>query len=213
MTMKTYLAINVSSRKFYVGSTNNFERRVRSHHNNTDNLPFQNALRKKPQNFYWICSEDDGSDNRDEEQFYLDFYHGSEWCYNLSPKTNTACVPFERRSEISKETHQKHPDLAKRMGETSQKNNPGLGAQTLQRYREENPQKSREHAVKAGQETARRHSKPVVCRETGVVYASTKEAARQTGINAANIGTSCKTNWKAGGYHWDYLKTLNLTLV
>ena len=49
------------------------------------NPEFHRALRKKPENFYWIRGEDDGLDTRDEEQYYLDFYHGTVWCYNSNP--------------------------------------------------------------------------------------------------------------------------------
>ena len=211
--MQTYLAIDLSSRKFYVGSTKNFDRRWRGHHKNTDNLPFQNALRDRPESFYWVHTDDDGLDTREEEQFYLDFYYGTPWCYNVSPSTDLPYIATERRSEIAQETHQKHPDLGKRMGKTSQEKNPGKGAENLEKFRKENPERNRQHAIKAGQASAQKHSKPVTCLETGETYPSAKEAMRQTGINAANIGTSCKTGRKAGGYHWNYLKTLDLLLV
>ncbi len=211
--MQTYLAINLATRKFYVGSTSNFERRRRVHLNNTDNLPFQNSLRTNPENFYWICSEDDELQTREEEQFYLDFYFGTKWCYNVSPSTDLPFISSTRRAEIARETHRKHPDLGARMGKISQEKNPGLSAQGLQKWKEENPDKVRERAVNAGQATARKHSKPVICVETGETYSSAKEAMRKTGINAANIGTSCKSGNRAGGYHWNYLKTLDLVLV
>lgn len=88
--MITYAAINLTNKKFYVGSTIDFEGRVKKHHSSRDDYPFQNSLRKDPENFYWIVSEDDGLDTREEEQYYLDFYHGTAWCYNLNP---SAAVP------------------------------------------------------------------------------------------------------------------------
>ena len=211
--MQTYLGIELESRRFYVGSTKNFNRRWKDHLSNKDNLPFQNVLRKHPKKVYWVCSEEDGLNSRDEEQFYLDFYYGTPWCYNVSPSTDLPYISPEKRSEIAKETHRKHPDLGRRMGEKSQQMHPGKGAETLQKYRETNPEKNLEHATNAGQASGRKHAKPVICQETGAVYPSSKEAMRQTGINAANIGTSCKSGKKAGGYHWKYLKTLDLNLV
>jgi len=83
--MITYLAINLTNRKFQVGSTVNFNRRCRQHHQGKGDLEFQRSLRKNPENFYWIVSEDDGLETRDEEQYYLDFYHGTVWCYNHNP--------------------------------------------------------------------------------------------------------------------------------
>jgi len=90
--MITYVPINLSNRKFYIGSTLSFERRWTEHLRSDDNYPFQNALRKNPEQFFVLVSEDDGLDTREEEQYYLDFYHGSESCYNLS---SNATAPFQ----------------------------------------------------------------------------------------------------------------------
>jgi len=81
----TYAAINLTNKRFQVGSTTDFERRCREHHDSDMNPEFHRALRKNPENFYWIVSEDDGLETRDEEQYYLDFYHGTMWCYNSNP--------------------------------------------------------------------------------------------------------------------------------
>ena len=88
--MITYAAINLTNKKFYVGSTADFIKRQKGHLNSSEDYPFQNSLRKDPKNFYWIVGDDDGLDDRSEEQYYLDFYHGNMWCYNLNPK---AAVP------------------------------------------------------------------------------------------------------------------------
>lgn len=48
-------------------------------------------------------------------------------------------------------------------------------------------------------------SKPVVCIETGAVYASAVDANHATGINSSNIAACCRgTRANAGGYHWAY---------
>jgi group I intron endonuclease len=129
----TYLGITLNNRKFYVGSAVDFERRQKGHLKSKDNYPFQNALRKDPEGVYWIASEDDGLDTREEEQFYLDFYHGSEWCYNLSSRVShpdremcrkggvtTKELHGEQQSEWGRQggaaTHLKHPELAKSRG-------------------------------------------------------------------------------------------------
>ncbi len=87
--MITYAAINLTNKKFYVGSTTDFEVRCKRHLRNEGNLAFHRSLRKSPENFYWVVSEDDGSKTRDEEQYYLDFYHGTTWCYNLRPSAES----------------------------------------------------------------------------------------------------------------------------
>lgn len=46
-------------------------------------------------------------------------------------------------------------------------------------------------------------STPVVCLETAVVYPSTCEASRQTGVNQRHISECCNGKLKtAGGFHW-----------
>lgn len=82
----TYAAINLTNKKFYVGSAVNFEQRCLAHHASDMNPEFHRSLRKNPENFYWIAGADDGLNTRDEEQYYLDFYHGTAWCYNLNPE-------------------------------------------------------------------------------------------------------------------------------
>jgi len=48
-------------------------------------------------------------------------------------------------------------------------------------------------------------SKPVQCIETGVIYPSAHEAARQTGLNFSMICAVCRGNRnKTGGYHWKF---------
>ena len=83
--MITYAAINLTNKKMQVGSTTDFERRCREHHNSDMNPEFHRALCKDPENFYWIAGDDDGLNDRSEEQYYLDFYYGTAWCYNSNP--------------------------------------------------------------------------------------------------------------------------------
>ena len=86
--MKTYVAINLTSKKFQVGSAKDFKKRQKQHLKNKGTLPFHRSLLKDPSNYFWLVSVDDGLDTRDEEQFYLDFYCGSVWCYNVSPNAD-----------------------------------------------------------------------------------------------------------------------------
>lgn len=51
------------------------------------------------------------------------------------------------------------------------------------------------------------NTKKVICVETGVIYASLREAERQTGIGNASISKACKNKAVlAGGYHWKYIE-------
>ena len=58
-----------------------------------------------------------------------------------------------------------------------------------------------------GGKNKKSQSKPVMCKETGIVYPSTGEAERQTGICRDNI-SSCALGQAitAGGYKWGYIK-------
>jgi group I intron endonuclease len=91
----TYVPINLSNRRFYIGSTNDFPTRWRGHRNSKNNYPFQNALKKSSENFFVLISEDDGLETREEEQFYLNFYHGLKQCYNIS---KDASAPMQGRT-------------------------------------------------------------------------------------------------------------------
>ena len=49
-------------------------------------------------------------------------------------------------------------------------------------------------------------SKPVKCKETGKIYASIKEAARQTGLAKNKISYCCRgLRNKTGGFHWEFI--------
>ena len=50
-----------------------------------------------------------------------------------------------------------------------------------------------------------RHGKKVQCVETNCVYASTREAERNTHIQHSSISQACKKGCVAGGFHWKYV--------
>lgn len=51
-------------------------------------------------------------------------------------------------------------------------------------------------------------NKKVLCVETGVVYRSTREASRKTGVNCAGISLACRGERlkTSGGFHWKYIE-------
>jgi group I intron endonuclease len=81
--MDTYKATNTLNGKFYIGSSNNFERRKNEHLQSKESYPFQNALRKNPDAFEWEVQSDD-YDEPILEQALLDMWFGCEQCYNLN---------------------------------------------------------------------------------------------------------------------------------
>lgn len=119
--MITYIALNLTSKKFQVGSTVNFNRRCKEHYENKGNLEFQRSLRKNPNNFYWIVSEDDGLEDRSEEQYYLDFYCGTIWCYNHNPNADAPYYEWtpERREQRSQKLRREGNPMFGKRGENS----------------------------------------------------------------------------------------------
>ena len=105
--MITYAAINLTNKKFQVGSAVEFEQRCKQHHRGKGDLEFQRSLRKDPENFYWIVGDDDGLTDRSEEQYYLDFYHGTAWCYNHNPSALAPPSPKGRTWEWDNAKKQK----------------------------------------------------------------------------------------------------------
>ena len=82
--MDTYKATNTRNGKFYIGSSKNFEKRKQAHLNSKEKYPFQNALRKNPDEWEWETWSDD-CDEPVLEQALLDMWFGTEQCLNLNP--------------------------------------------------------------------------------------------------------------------------------
>lgn len=51
----------------------------------------------------------------------------------------------------------------------------------------------------------KKNSRPIICIDTEIVYQSTMDAERRTGIPNGNINRACKNGGIAGGYHWKYI--------
>lgn len=61
------------------------------------------------------------------------------------------------------------------------------------------------HGTRNARCTTRKQA--VICIETGIIYESTREASRQTGIDQGSISKCCRNiphYITAGGYHWVY---------
>ena len=96
----TYKATNQKNGKWYVGSTTtSLGRRKREHLNSSAHLPFHNALRKDPTAFVWEVLDETEEEvvTRSHEQYVLDGWWGTEYCYNVNPKA-TGCTS-EQASE------------------------------------------------------------------------------------------------------------------
>lgn len=55
-------------------------------------------------------------------------------------------------------------------------------------------------------EEIKKHCKPVLCVETGIVYYSAREANNKTDISYKSISSVCNKKRKTtGGYHWEFI--------
>lgn len=210
--MITYLGITLNNRKFYVGSAVDFERRQKEHKCDKSNTHFHNTLRKDPDNVYWIASEDDGTDNRDEEQFYLDFYHGSEWCYNINPMASGVSAEMcKKGGQSTKElhgekqpswgrkggiaTHSKHPELAKLRGKMGGKvvvaTNAGfLNPEHTESVNENRRKNSSKNGTATGRSNGQKSRKPVeVTSVSGeiLIFDCAGEASRSLNIPRSSL--------------------------
>lgn len=77
------------------------------------------------------------------------------------------------------------------------------GENQKHRYRVLGKTQKRSHINKMVQCSNQATSRPVLCVETGIEYASRSEAERMTGICNGSICACVKEAWRtAGGYHW-----------
>jgi group I intron endonuclease len=120
--MDTYKATNTANGKFYIGSTTNFSARKSQHLRSRKNHPFQNALRKNPEAFEWVCWTDEYNEPL-LEQALLDMWFGKECCYNLNPLAGRP--PVLKGHKFSEET------LKKRSKTRTGKPIPSLKGRTL----------------------------------------------------------------------------------
>jgi hypothetical protein len=206
----TYAAINSINKKFYVGSTKNFMVRQKGHLTSTEDYPFQNSLRRNPENFYWIVSEDDGLETREEEQYYLDFYHSTEWCYNLNPKAE--CPPSAKGTGgPGHHLHGKKQDpeyIARRTAHCAGETNPAYGKKW---WNDGNGNYVFAFESPGGGWVlgARGHEKGKFAGKNNPMYGRSKDLAPcygmrwfNDGINLVKAFESPGEGWKEGRGHW-----------
>jgi len=199
----TYAAINLTNKKFYVGSTTDFAGRQRGHLKSKEDYPFQNALRKNPDNFYWIASEDDGMETREEEQYYLDFYHGSAWCYNLNPN---AAVPPSALGTGGPDHHlygkkQDSEYIARRTAHCAGETNPAYGKRWWN-YDNTNYILSTECPGEGWVLGGRRHDEGKFAGEKNPMFGKSKELAPCFGMRWFNNGVDLVKTFERPGEGW-----------
>jgi hypothetical protein len=63
-----------------------------------------------------------------------------------------------------------------------------------------------EEKIEKDKEKYKALKKPVLCIETGQIFSSSRDAARELSIDSSGIRKVCRgTNKTCGGYHWEYV--------
>jgi|LauGreDrversion4_2_1035121.scaffolds.fasta_scaffold445912_1 group I intron endonuclease len=225
--MDTYRATNTLNGKFYIGSTNDFERRKKEHLKSKSKYPFQSALRKYPEAFEWEVWTD-GFDEPILEQALLDMWFGTEQCYNLSsvvgrpgPEVNRESGKKSAKIKHSRKNSEGKSVAAVSMGQLggrkTREGKLGCMGYTFEEMSERSKATHRKHpdlASRMGKVSAEKNaaskSKQVFCLDTGVTYPSISEASRQTGINPGTISRSCKREGevRGGGLRWKFVRNV-----
>ena len=113
----------------------------------------------------------------------------------------------KKMSEANKGKHLSEETKKKISIRLSGVNNPLYGKPMSEEHKQKLKKPHKPMSEESKQRIVNAHKKPVMCIETGIIYASAKDAQDITEINAAHIGDICRgcgERKTAGGYHWQY---------
>ena len=198
----TYLPTN----KKYIGQTINIEERKYQHLSvDKQNIEFHSLLRNEPNNFICEILEDniDITELDKKEREYIALYNTyNGFGFNKSPGGtggwSSANQYWINHPDEKKDNIQKMLNGAKEW----RKNNPELSyeiniknLEKANKYWETHPEEKKKRQEKI----IISKSKKVMCLNTGIIYPSAAEAARQTQIDSSQILKVCKGQRKSAG--------------
>ena len=193
-----YLWTNLINGKKYVGQTTCFYRRMKCYR-----CSFPNDYMKHAVNKYGIENFDISILERDvpvedldaREQYWLDYYqsYNSEYGYNICHFASTT-----RGIKHTEEWCKEHSDWLKNKWETD--------GEYRKFWQERMSGENNYFYGKAFSGDKNGHATKVKCIETGKIYTTIKEAAKENNTSRQNISHVLNGRQEtAGGYHWEYV--------
>lgn len=202
-----YLHRNKINNKCYVGQTcqKPEDRWGKNGERYSQQLYFYRAIQKYGwDNFEHIILEKDiPAEFADEREcFWAGYYHA------LAPEGYTLQTGKLHHKNISLEYTQTRSEASLKKWEDSEYQKKISNAKK-EMWKNASPECKEKMLANLDRSGAggKARSKRVECIETHMIYASTREAERLTGINHANISSACngKRQKTAGKYHWRYV--------
>lgn len=201
MIYTIYLHKNKINGKVYIGQTKQYppEKRWKNGLGYKNCTHFYKAIQKYGwDNFQHIILEQKEMSPQDadnKEDYYIKLFNSQNQLYGynitsggyktISPKANIEAIKW-------------------------MKNNPGFGlarAQDMLRWQKEHPEEMALMRKENQKKATEARKKAVICVETGIIYESASQAARENPTaTQSKICMVCRGQRKTcGGYHWKYV--------
>ena len=204
MIFTIYKHINKKNGKVYIGQTiQRPEDRWKNGAGYKTCTKFYNAIQKYGwDNFEHIILEQKEMTQEEAnelENFYIKKYNCLDDRYGYNITEGGYKTISDKALPAALEWMKKHPDFGK------------ARAQDMLKWQKEHPEEALEMRRKNQKEMVKARSVPVQCIETGIVYASASEAARQVPkTTQSKICMVCRGQRNTcGGFHWEYYKKEN----
>lgn len=220
-----YKIINIINGKFYIGSSENLERRRREHFrelksNRHANKKLQHSYNKYGKdNFKFEIIEyvKDVDSLFNIEQKWLDELRPYDKCVGYNIATNTTSGMKGRKH--SEETKRKFSEMRK--GEKNCNFGKKMPREAVEKMRIKN---SGENSVWYGRKhtpeelknmsLGSKNKRPIICIETGKIFDKISDACKDNNLDVSDILKVCNgTRKSSGGYHWAFLEDWNKNSV
>lgn len=195
-----YAHINLVNQKVYIGQTSQFPLSKRWKNGKAYNSCryFQNAINKYGwDNFAHVVLEEcycDQNEINEKEKYWIALYDSKnpDKGYNITSGGYSELSPLAKLK--AEEWKANHPEFLQQR------------VQDIHKWQNEHPDEMLEIRRNNVKKATAKRKKPVVCVETGILYESASDAARQNvGTSQSKISQVCNGIRKMnGGFHWKY---------